>query len=184
MGHYRARDLVNAPTLVSFVRVPLAMLFPFVRHDAAQSLVVLGLAAGTDILDGFIARRFGLATPTGAVVDGVTDKIFASAVLATLVMTGMMPFTDVLLLGMREIFELPLVIWIATSHTARGRKIEERANLIGKAATVLQFAAIVATIVHSPARPALIWATVVVGTLAALSYWRRALPASSRRAPT
>ena len=86
MGRYRARDLVNAPTLVSWLRIPLAAAFPFVRESVSGSLVVLGLAAATDVIDGFIARRFGLATPTGAVVDGVTDKTFAATVLGTLVL--------------------------------------------------------------------------------------------------
>jgi phosphatidylglycerophosphate synthase len=177
VGGYRARDLVNAPTLVSLLRLPLAAAFPFVRHDVGASLVVLLLAAGTDVVDGWIARRFGLATPTGAVVDGVTDKAFAATVLATLVITGIMPATDILLLGAREIGELPLVVWLALSPAARRRKVDDRANVFGKAAAVLQFSAIVATIVGSEWRTALVWITAAVGAAAALSYWRRTLAA-------
>jgi len=177
VGRYRARDLVNAPTLVSWLRLPLAAAYPFVRESVAGSLVVLGLAAATDVVDGFIARRFGLATPTGAVVDGVTDKTFAATVLGTLVVTGVMPWTDLLLLGSREVGELPLVAWLAVSHAARRRKVEDRANVFGKAATVMQFAAIVATITRSDARVPLLWVTAAVGAAAAVSYWRRALAA-------
>lgn len=177
MGQYRARDLVNAPTLVSWLRLPLAAVFPFVRDSVDGCVLVLGLAALTDIADGSIARRYGLATPTGAVVDGVTDKAFAAVVLATLVVTGAMPWPHLLLLGSREIGELPLVAWLTVSPSARRRKVEDRANVIGKAATVMQFAAIWATIVRSDTRFVLIGCTAAVGALAAVSYWRRSIRA-------
>lgn len=175
MGRYRARDLVNVPTLVSWLRLPLAAAFPFVRESVGGSLVVLGLAAGTDVVDGFIARRFDLATPTGAVIDGVTDKVFAAAVLGTLVAAGILRPTDLLLLGSRELGELPLLVWLAVSPAARRRKVEERANALGKAATTLQFATIVATIMGSEAQKPMLFVTAAVGAAAAASYWRRAL---------
>lgn len=180
MGRYRARDLVNAPTLVSLLRFPLAALFPFVHESAPASLAVLAAAGLTDVLDGAIARRFGLATPTGAVVDGVSDKVFAFAVLATLVTKGVLTPLDVALLGTREIGELPLVVWLAVSPEARKRKVDDRANLLGKAATVLQFAAIALAITGSHFKAPLVVATVVVGAAAAASYWRRALLARQR----
>lgn len=180
VGRYRARDLVNAPTLVSLLRLPLACTFPFVRESVVGSVIVLGLAGGTDVLDGFIARRFGLATPTGAVVDGLTDKAFVAVVLGTLIVTGAMPATDLLWLGSRELGELPLLAWLAVSPAARKRKVEDRANVFGKVATVLQFAAILATIVRSEARQPLLWATSVVGVAAALSYARRMFVAAQR----
>jgi len=178
MGRYRAKDMVNVPTLVSWLRLPLGATFPFVYQDVTLSLVVLALAGGTDVLDGWIARRFGLATPAGAVIDGVTDKAFVAMVLGTLVYTHIMPWTDVLLLATREIGELPLLFWVAVSHQARRRKVEDRANLFGKLATVLQFATIVAAILRTPLRGPLIMCTVVMGALAALSYWRRTLTAA------
>jgi CDP-diacylglycerol--glycerol-3-phosphate 3-phosphatidyltransferase/cardiolipin synthase len=164
--------------LISFLRLPLAASFPFVCHSVWGSLVVLGMAAVTDVLDGWVARRFKLATPTGAVVDGVADKAFVAVVLGTLIVTGIMPWTHVLLLGARELGELPLLGFLALSHEARSRKVEDRANLFGKAATVLQFAAIVGAILRSPARATLVYATVIVGAAAAVSYWVRTLSAA------
>lgn len=182
MGRYRLQDLFNAPTLISLVRLPLAAAFPFVRESVPGSLVVLGLAGASDVVDGWIARRFALATPTGAVVDGVTDKLFAATILVTLVWTRAMPLADLALLGSREIGELPLVVWLALSPAARRRKVDDRANVFGKVATALQFATIVSTIVRSDLRQAMLWSTAIVGAAAAASYWRRALTAA-RRAP-
>lgn len=182
MGRYRLEDLFNAPTLISLARIPLAAAFPFVRESVPQSLLVLGLAGVSDVVDGWIARRYALTTPTGAVVDGITDKLFAATVLVTLVWARAMPLSDLALLGSREIGELPLVVWLALSPAARRRKMDDRANVFGKAATALQFATVVSTMVGSDLRTPMLWSTAIVGGAAAVSYWRRALVAT-RRAP-
>ncbi len=177
VGRYRARDLVNAPTLVSWLRVPLAAVFPLTLASPGRSLLVLGAAGLSDVVDGWLARRFALATPAGAVVDGVTDKLFVGAVLVSLVATGRMQVSEVLLLGTRELGELPLVLWLLVSRAARRRKVEDRANVLGKAATTLQFATVVAILLGSAARSAGVWITAVLGLAAAASYWARALRA-------
>jgi cardiolipin synthase (CMP-forming) len=177
VGRYRARDLVNAPTLLSLARVPLAAAFPFFVGRPWVCLAILGAAALTDVLDGFIARRFGLSTPTGAVVDGITDKLFVGTVLVALLVSQHLSPRDVALLGTRELGELPLVLWVALSPAARGRKVDDRANAVGKAATTLQFATIVATLVRSELFAAALYATAITGAAAALTYWMRALRA-------
>jgi phosphatidylglycerophosphate synthase len=179
VGRYRAADLVNAPTLISFLRLPLAAVFPFTLGRPTLGIAVLAAAAGSDVLDGFIARRFDRATPMGAVVDGITDKLFAAVVLVSLVLAGRLALVDVALLGAREITELPLVAWVAVSAAARRRKIDERANVLGKAATTFQFATVFAVLVESEWRAVGLWATALVGVAAGLSYWARTLRARS-----
>jgi phosphatidylglycerophosphate synthase len=49
---------------------------------------VLLLAGITDVLDGWVARRWGLVTATGAALDGITDKLFALVVALALFSTG------------------------------------------------------------------------------------------------
>lgn len=181
MGHYRTKDLLLPPSLVSFLRAPLAALFPFTVDRPGVALSVIALAGASDVLDGFLARRFNLATPAGAVVDGVTDKLFASSVVATLFVTGRLDLLGVALLGMRELGEAPLVLWWAVSRPRRKAKAEApKANALGKAATVLQFAAVgAALLVHSATWP-LLYATGALGLFAALSYWRRELASLAR----
>ena len=88
MGRYRARDLWSVPGLLSLARIPLAALFPFLLDNAPAALGVLIATGLTDTLDGWYGRRFGQTTPTGAVVDALTDKLFVGAVVVTLVVTG------------------------------------------------------------------------------------------------
>jgi phosphatidylglycerophosphate synthase len=63
VGHYRARDLLLPPSLVSFARIPLAAAFVGFAHQPSWALGVLLLAGITDVLDGHLARRLGQATP-------------------------------------------------------------------------------------------------------------------------
>lgn len=175
MGRYRARDLWNAPTLVSWSRLPLAVVFPFTLGRPALCLGVLAAAALSDVLDGWIARKFSLATATGAVVDGVTDKGFATVVLVTLLVTRAFSLGDVALLFVRELLEIPLVVWAVLSHHVRKRKLDERANVFGKAATTLQFVSVIAALIHADWVRVPVVATGLVGFAAAASYWRRML---------
>jgi CDP-diacylglycerol--glycerol-3-phosphate 3-phosphatidyltransferase/cardiolipin synthase len=132
-------------------------------------------AGATDVLDGWYARRFGQATATGAVVDAVTDKIFVLSVVVTLLVQDRLGLVDLLLLSTREIGELPLVVWWVFSRAQRRRKSRApMANVPGKLATTLQFAAIALVTANRPAT-VLVIVTAVVGVAAALVYWFREL---------
>jgi cardiolipin synthase len=183
MGLYRARDLLLVPSLISFVRLPLAAVFPIVHDRPWIALGVLAAAGISDLVDGWWARKYDQATATGAVVDPITDKIFVLTVVFTLMASGHLSLTSVLLLSTRELGELPLVVWLSFSRDARRkRKDHPKANLPGKAATALQFAAVVAALFRSPATPALVSVTAAAGVVAAIVYWTRELR-SARQPP-
>jgi cardiolipin synthase (CMP-forming) len=175
-GHYRFKDVVLVPGLLSLARVPLALAFPFVVERTPWALAVLVLAGFTDVLDGYAARRLDQVTPTGAALDPITDKLFVLTVAVTLVVSGHFSVGSVILLSTRELLELPLVAWFALSPRARSARAEKpSANAFGKLATVLQFAAVFSTLLGLAVTEFWIQATALVGVFAALSYWKRAL---------
>lgn len=100
MPEYRISDLRLLPNLLSVARVPLAVAFPLYASNASNAAIALGVlgAAGvTDVLDGWLARKLDQATPTGAMVDGIADKVFAASVLGTLVASERLsPFGGIL----------------------------------------------------------------------------------------
>ena len=193
MHEYRIKDLVLVPNLLSAARVPLAVAFPLASGSAPLALGILGFAGLTDVLDGWAAHKLGQATPVGALVDGVSDKVFAASVLGTLVATGMLSPTAALLLATRELGELPLAVRVLTSKRARLTQIDRKANRIGKVATVLEFATVLAVIANVPGKNVLLAATAVCGAAAAATYWLREVRAArdsesdgapSRRSPS
>jgi cardiolipin synthase (CMP-forming) len=181
VADYRIRDLVLLPNLLSVARVPLAVAFPLAVRSRGLALGVLGVAALTDVLDGWVARSLGQATPLGALVDGATDKIFAASVLGTLVTTRRLSPSSAVLLATRELGELPLALRVLTSSRGRIVDVDRRANRLGKVATVLELTTVVAVIVRAKGERALLVATAVCGAVAAASYWARELHALQAR---
>lgn len=146
-------------------------MFPFCVAKPALALVVLGAAATSDVLDGWYARRFHEQTRTGALLDGIMDKVFVLTVLGTLVAARSIGLVQVMLLGTRELGELLL---IATALVLRPRPLgsHRSASFLGKLATVLQFATVVLVIVHAPYLGVAVVVTAACGALAAAEYWR------------
>jgi cardiolipin synthase len=195
VSEYRVNDLILIPNLLSGARVPLAVAFPLAAGNAPLALGILGFAGLSDVLDGWAARKLGQATPMGALVDGVADKVLAASVLGTLVATGMLTPIAALLLATRELGELPLAVRVLTSKRARLTEIDRKANRLGKVATVLEFATVLAVVAAVPGKNVLLAATAVCGAAAAASYWVREIRvvrkeradeamALSRRAPS
>lgn len=172
---YDPRDLLRLPCLLSLVRVPLALCFPFVVHRPAAALGVLGAAGLSDVLDGWVARRLGQCTPLGAVLDGATDKVFVFVVAGTLLATHRLGLAEMLLLGARDLVELGLAAVIALRGDARALHEEQRADHWGKAATFVQFVAVVLAITAMPGRALACAVAGALGLVAAAGYVRRAL---------
>ncbi|MBX3203723.1 MAG: CDP-alcohol phosphatidyltransferase family protein [Labilithrix sp.] len=173
-----ARDLVRVPGLLSLSRIPLAALFPLTLGRPGWGLGLLALAGATDVLDGWYARRFHQQTKTGALLDGVTDKVFVLTVVASLVASGAMSVIETLLLATRDIGELALAIRLAADPRRRRRVKVPAANVGGKIATTLQYAAIVAVILGSSQRALFIGAAALAGLFASASYWNRDVAAA------
>jgi phosphatidylglycerophosphate synthase len=178
---YRLGDLLLPPALVSLLRLPLGVCFALTVDRPPLALAVLLASGLSDVLDGWLARRYGQVTATGAVLDPVTDKLFVLTVGISLVIGGRLSLGETLLLATREIGEAPLVVWFALSHRARAARVEQpMANVPGKLVTVLQFVTVGWALFRLPGLQAWVLFTALAGSLAALVYWRRALRTSAR----
>lgn len=176
MPRYRLADLALLPNVLSALRLPLAAAFPFVVDNAHAALAVLLASGLTDVLDGWLARRWGQATSVGAVVDPIADKVFATTVVVTLLVKHQLPLWALPALLAREILEAPLVVWVLVSQSFRGaRKATARANVPGKIATTVQFVAVLSAIAAPELLDIALVASAVVGVLAGVSYWHREL---------
>lgn len=183
MGLYRARDLLLVPSLLSLTRIPLGVAFALTVDHPGIALSIIALSGVTDVLDGWWARRTGQVTATGAAIDPVTDKWFVLCVVLALVSRGSLSWVSLALLSTREIGELPLVVWFASSARARKARVEApMANIPGKFATALQFLAITMALFRAPYAQLVVYLTALAGTLAAATYWRRALRTLQPRA--
>ena len=101
-------DARNIPNLLTFARVLMipGVLFFLSRgapRDCFWAAVVYALAAITDVLDGWLARRQGLVSVLGKFLDPLADKLIVASTLVWLVPMGRIPAWAVVLLISREI---------------------------------------------------------------------------------
>lgn len=136
MSESRWAVAFNLPNTITWIRL-LASLIVFVLIAAEYFLaatVLFSLAAGTDWLDGYLARRFNLGTVLGRILDPLVDKVLVCGTFIYLVRfpaSGIWPWMVVLIVG-REL----LVTGLRSQLEGEGRDFS--ANLFGKAKMVLQ----------------------------------------------
>jgi len=139
-------NLPNRLTLIRIILIPVVTALLLAAPQGGWLLWLLGglsfgAAAITDALDGSIARKRGLVTDFGKLMDPVADKLLVTAALVCFVGTGLCsPWVLIIVLA-REF----LITSIRMVAVTKGIVIA--ANIWGKAKTVLQIAAIVAVIV-------------------------------------
>ncbi len=99
--------MFNLPNILTFLRILLVPIIVVVLLTKFEGKEFVGLAlflfaALTDFLDGFIARRWGLVTRLGKLLDPAADKILTSAAFISLVELGRAPAWIVVTIVARE----------------------------------------------------------------------------------
>lgn len=147
---------INLPTWLTLFRVALlpvmvaVFYLPFPGHNITAAIVFV-LAALTDWLDGYLARRMKLTSAFGAFLDPVADKLMVAVTLFLLVQSHpnsgwsgiLMAITAAIIVG-REISVSALREWMAEI----GMSATVKVALIGKLKTVMQMVALVVLIVQ------------------------------------
>lgn len=180
-----AAELWDLPNLVSLLRVPLAGALWVVPRQWPWILLVLILAAVSDVADGWLARRLRPGRPTspsfhniGGWLDPLCDKLFLVSLLALAYVTLRPPGAVVLLVATRELLQLPLLgLWIAVPALRRRYPLELQARFWGKAATAFQFVAAAVMFLGLRGLWEVAAATAIVGVLAPVDYAGRTLRA-------
>lgn len=144
---------LNLPTWLTLLRIALIPVFVgvfFLPFRGANLLctALFGLAALTDWLDGYLARRLGQTSAFGAFLDPVADKLMVAAALVLLVQaipTPLMAVTAMIIIG-REIAISALREWMAQIG-GHGRVA---VSMIGKVKTTAQMVAVLLLLYREP----------------------------------
>jgi phosphatidylglycerophosphate synthase len=161
--------------VVTALRLPLAVLFPFLHQPGAQ-LAVVAAAAASDLFDGMLARRFG-GSRVGPFIDPVADKAFMLAAFLTVAVKGGLYPLEIVAVLLRDVVA---ALGFAGSWVLR-RPVALPARAGGKAVTVGQLLTLVAFVAESPLVRPLAWATGAVSVYAIWDYGRAAARAVHHR---
>ena len=146
----------NFPIFLTWLRVALIPVFVvlFYLPDNWLSLagrnslgaLIFALAAVTDWLDGFLARKWEQTSAFGAFLDPVADKLVVAAALIMLVQLGRLDAILASIIIGREITISALREWMAQVGAHKSVAV----SMIGKVKTVAQMVSIPLLLYHAP----------------------------------
>lgn len=126
----------NILTIVRFILIPL--IFYFALQDNYLVAVILLMISGcTDVLDGYIARRFNFITDFGTLFDPLADKLTQISTLVVLVIQNIIPIWILIIVLVKEFLMI-----VGASFLYGKETVVVPSKWFGKAATVIFYIAI------------------------------------------
>lgn len=135
-------NLPNILTVIRFILIPFMTYF-LVNENFTIAVLLYVLASFTDVLDGFIARKFNLITDLGKFLDPLADKLLQFSALVGLWIVKLIPLWIVVIFFVKEISMGLGAISLLKKH------IVIQAKWFGKLSTIFFFTAIVISMLSS-----------------------------------
>lgn len=142
---FEKKDLFTIPNILTYIRLIMVPFFVgvMVAYKITNQYLFLGLgfllfvvAEITDIVDGFIARRFNMITDIGKIVDPIADKLLQGCALIVLGLISYYFFPFMIILIAKEIY------MGLSSHyfmVKSDKRVEQKSNWVGKLGAVFNF---------------------------------------------
>jgi CDP-diacylglycerol---glycerol-3-phosphate 3-phosphatidyltransferase len=176
-------NLPNAITLARIFLVPLLVVVLLTKFDGKQLLgvrhelvgaIIFAIAALTDWLDGYLARRRKQITTFGQLMDPLADKLLVTAAFVSIVQMGLAPAWMVAIILGREF----LVTVLRSIASSRGVVIA--ASPLGKLKMAAEVTTILALILGNEYLPPLffvgivaLWVSLITAVISGVDYYRR-----------
>ena len=143
-------NLANLLTIFRIIAIPVVVVCFYSPIENARPIaaIVFGIAAVTDFIDGWVARKFNQMSRFGEFLDPVADKLMVAIVLVLLVQAQSGWFEDIIamiIIG-REITISALREWMATI----GERANVKVDVTGKIKTTLQMFGIAFMVYKNP----------------------------------
>jgi CDP-diacylglycerol---glycerol-3-phosphate 3-phosphatidyltransferase len=143
------RKIINLPNAITMIRlsiIPFLFLL-LLSPDQTWSLVMaiaFVVISLTDLLDGYVARRYQIVTTMGKFLDPIADKLVINTAMILMIPIGRIPAWVVAIIIIRDFF----VDGVRTIATSEGIVIQ--ASWLGKQKTLCQVFAVSALMIHYP----------------------------------
>ncbi len=140
----------NIPNILTLVRLLLVPVFPILYFSSdpnalIYALIIFIIAGVTDLLDGYIARKFDFVTQIGIIFDPLADKLMLLTALTCLYIDAFIPLWVLIVMYIKELFMITAGIILFFKK----EKEVMPANVFGKLATMM-FSLAVVLILISP----------------------------------
>lgn len=143
------QEVFNLPNTISLVRIGVIpiLFFLLLSPGPLMSIVIAILfiaAALTDLLDGYVARKYHIVTTMGKFLDPIADKLIVNTAMIMLIPIGRIPTWIVAIIIIRDF----IVDGIRNIASSEGLVID--ASPLGKRKTLCQIFAVSALMIHYP----------------------------------
>jgi CDP-diacylglycerol---glycerol-3-phosphate 3-phosphatidyltransferase len=140
---------LNFPNLITLLRVTVipVLFFLLLSPGRDGSLIIAGLfilAALTDLLDGYLARKYEIVTAMGKFLDPIADKLIVNTAMILMIPIGRISAWIVAIIIIRDF----VVDGIRAISQSEGYVIQ--ASRLGKQKTLCQVFAVSALMIHYP----------------------------------
>lgn len=173
--------MITLPTWVTLSRlIAVPIIFGlFLWQDSELirliALSVFIIAAITDWLDGYLARKLNQITELGKFLDPLVDKVLTIALFLLFIELGQVPAWAVFLIITRELL---ITAWRGAPNASSSQEVSGAtskpqiigANFWGKAKTVMQIIAIAALLVKIPYAIVFFWMAVALTLISGILY--------------
>ncbi|MEI8215554.1 MAG: CDP-diacylglycerol--glycerol-3-phosphate 3-phosphatidyltransferase [Eubacteriales bacterium] len=164
-------NLPNKLTLLRVLMIPVFIIVLLMGYSYSAAAIFV-VAAGTDALDGYIARKYNLVTNFGKIMDPLADKLLVTAALVCFVQLGEVAGWMVFVILARE-FTITALRSVAASEG-----IVIAAGNSGKIKTILQMIAITAILLKNfpfqywniPFADIALWAALITTVYSGVEY--------------
>ncbi|MEG2561409.1 MAG: CDP-alcohol phosphatidyltransferase family protein [Clostridia bacterium] len=147
---FNKSDLFTIPNILTYVRflcVPffLWMMFAYNANNNAtyylwSALAIFVFASATDIVDGYIARKFKMITDIGKVIDPIADKVLQVFAMIMLCVIGNLHWIFMTILLVKEVY---MAVTSRYFMVVSKKQVNQHSNKWGKAGAVINFVGII-----------------------------------------
>lgn len=130
----------NILTIIRFIFIPF-IIISISLNNYLSALVLFTISSLSDVLDGYIARKFNAITDFGKLMDPLADKLTQISTLITLYIKRVIPIWIVLVLFAKEL------VLISGASFLYGKQLVVSSKWYGKLSTVLLYLAVVSTMI-------------------------------------
>lgn len=171
-------NIWNVPNVLTMIRMALIPVYwiIFQQGHLYAALIVFLVASLTDLLDGYIARKYHLITNFGKLMDPLADKLMVVSVMLSLALKKIVPWLPLMILFAKEL------LMILGGILMLDKGVVVYSKHIGKIAQTLVVSSLILSFFHDyflsinfPLHLILIWCGVALTLCAFVFYTHNAL---------
>ena len=136
----KKENIPNMLTIIRFILIPFIYISVLSRHFLI-ALIIFTISAITDVLDGYIARKYNYITDIGKLMDPLADKLTQVSLLLSLTILKTLPLWIFIVVFVKE-----LILVISASVLYSKKDVVVYSKWYGKLATTLFYLAIVCSL--------------------------------------